>query len=295
VTIFTVALDYRHIGIWSYIAIIGLLVISSIFNEIGNVFFERDEQQKRRSKGTTKAKKTVNENGPVELPSTQKIQGMCRIASYIFLGVFVSLCFWVASPASDHPLFIATGIGGSFIGQLVPDLDKYIVDGDMRYHRNAITHSGLTVSFIVLIALLTIPDEYVSLDLFFIGLVLGVASHLFADNVESKSTLSQLFVDRARWKECPGDIRGIREDRERAWIDMHGAVMVLTAILLFARFQLASAMSYPIFWDGWELVFVPLVPTSLFLVVFTIVYYILSIVLRIAWSGTTDKPTKRKK
>ena len=287
ISVFSVALDYRNIGAWSYLVMACTFGLSAIFNEMGNVIDEKNEKIKRDLK--------IRDSNLPKNPDVKEHSGSrkYRLVAYLFLSAFCVYCFWIGTPASDHPLFIAAGYGGAFIGAFAPDLDKVPAE-DMKYHRNPVSHSSIVTCSIATFALLTLPDYYISLDLFVIGIVLGNSSHLFADNFESKATLSQLFVDKARWGECPGDIRVIKEDKERAWINIHGAAGVFFTLLLYARFQLAQLMAYPLFWDGWEVVAAPLNTVSATIVSIFIAYVALSFVALHAWRDDKKKGKEKR-
>jgi len=289
--IFTAIFDYRHVGLLSYVFMIGVFVMSIIPNEYANALYDREQKARKESEHKKRAKDDVVEQTVVR--STSKTQVVCRLITYSLLAVLVTFCFWVSSPATDNPFFLVAGIIGAAFGQHIPDLDNDVVD-DMRFHRNPITHSGIPIAIIVLLALLMIPDDYVSLQLLMIGIALGVASHLFADHVETHSTLVELLIQRPKWSQCPGDIRHIREDRQRDWLTFHGFILIFYVILLFARFQLAAVMEYPIFMDGDNFAIVPFTDMSFFIVAFTIVYYLLSLVFLVAWRKKKGDKKEKK-
>jgi succinate dehydrogenase/fumarate reductase cytochrome b subunit len=286
---FTIIFNYRDVGLIIYVALLVFIIISAILNEIANFIVSRVKKINRARNKEEGGKEIKIE------PGESKNVNYLRAASYLFLGFLIILVIYVAIPASDIPAFIIAGYGGAFWGAFLPDLDKTIVD--IRYHRNPVTHSGMIVFAIGIYALLAIPDEYISLMLFFIGLVMGTAAHVFCDNIESEGTLADVFTG-FKWKECPGDIRMIREEYERSWLFFHGISLVILIVLMFFKFNLEPFMAYPVIWDGTSFV---TTPVSDAILGFAIVYYVASFAMFIGWSswitmiGKKKKPAKGKK
>ncbi len=283
--IFTNFMNYRNATQLVYILMIALLAFVILNNEYGNALVEKAEKAKRNKEDLDEHKKSKDAKRIV----------VTRLSAWFWLCVFIAFGAWFSAPSTDNPFFLVAGYVGAFFGGREPDLDKDIVDGDMRFHRNPITHSGIIVMPIAIFGLLTLEDDYISLLLVAIGIMLGVASHLFADNIESNSTFSQVFIDFQHFKQCPGDIRHVRENRQRAWLNFHGIALVFITILLFARFQLAPLMEYPIFWDGWNYVGTALVPMTEFILVFALVYYIASFLMLVAWRKKKESKTSKKR
>lgn len=294
--VFSRALDYSDVGLPVYLLVAIILAITLICNEWGNSIDEKLAKTKRE-KGETTAEIVMSKED-----ATRVIR--LRLTTYAFLLAFVACCVYVAAPATDNPYFLVAGYAGAFLGGRMPDFDKDIVDDDMRFHRNPITHSGILVMPLAILALLTVEKTFVSLDLVAIGLMLGVASHCFADNFETKSTLMQIIVDFEHFKKCPGDIRHIKETRQRTWINFHGVILLFTAILLYFRFELISLMPEdPISWNGATYTVSTITPMAMFIIGFAIVYYILSFVFLVAWRkapeqkyherGTSKKTTRK--
>ncbi|HME51278.1 MAG TPA: metal-dependent hydrolase [Candidatus Lokiarchaeia archaeon] len=280
--IFSRALDYSNVGIPVYLFLAIILGITLICNEWGNSIDEKLAKTKRE-KGETTTEIVLSKED-----ATRVIR--LRLTTYAFLLVFVACCVYVAAPATDNPYFLVAGYAGAFLGGRMPDFDKDIVDDDMRFHRNPITHSGILVMPLAVLALLTVEKTFVSLDLVAIGLMLGVASHCLADNFETKSTLIQIIVDFEHFKKCPGDIRHIKETRQRAWINFHGVILLFTAILLYLRFELVSYMTAdPVTWNGASYTVNLITPMTMFIIFFAIVYYVLSFVFLVAWRKGPEK------
>jgi len=281
--IFTVVFGYKDVHLYLYTILIGVFIASFTCNEMANAMKAREDKEKRNNAETKKKQKESSES-----LETLKL----RLLTYLFLGMYIFICIYVGTTSSDHSIFIMAGYVGAFAGGQIPDLDIVAAGGDMRLHRNPVSHSNMLVLPFATFALLTLPDEYISLLLMIIGFVLGNTSHLVVDNIESKTTLADLIIDFKHFKECPGNITGIKEEKERSWLNSNAAFGIVFVVLMFARFNLSSFMNYPLFWDGWEVSLAPLVPMSSFLLIFTGTYYIFCIIALISWK---DKKKQKKK
>jgi VanZ family protein len=257
--VFTLAFDYKDAGWMTYAAVLACICFSCLFNEFANILVSRvkrinRERNKERGikvkddtgmlnesekKLVEKARNEDESGAKASLSSSEgKMLNVFHAFAYFFLGLLIVLATYTAMAASDIPGFIIAGYLCTMGGAWLPDLDKTVVD--IRYHRNPFTHSSFIVLAIGAYAVIAIPDIFVSLMLCFIGLLVGNAAHLLCDNIESEGSLADIFSDFKNWKECPGDIRIIREDRERAWLNMHAFFLIVMIVIMFARFNFSS-------------------------------------------------------
>lgn len=284
--VFTAAFGYKDVHLYWYIALIAVFAASCIFNEMANTIKARDDK-KDRENGEIKKK----QKEPSESFETMKF----RLFTYLCLGIYIFICVYIGTASSDHSIFVMAGYVGAFAGGQIPDLDIVATGGDMRLHRNPISHSNMFVLPFAVIALLTLPDEYISLMLMVIGVVLGNTSHLVVDNIQSKTTLSDLILDFKHFKQCPGNIQGIKEERERTWLNSNASFGLFFVVLMFARFNLTPAMYYPLFWDGWSITWAPLAPMSIFILLLTMLYYIFCFIALKLWKKEKKTTKTRRK
>jgi hypothetical protein len=224
-------------------------------------------------------------------PLESKVVSRLRILSFAFLCLIIFFVCYTSIPAVQDPsdLFIAYSMcafGGRF-----PDFDRDVPDS-MEFHRNPVTHSGMYGVPAGMIAIIMIANDFISTSkvLFFIAFIVGIASHLIADNVESESSLLDILRAIKNREKCPGDIRHICEVRERHWLWLHTFSLIAMLALLFSRYEMVPFTTSFLSYDNYTYDFTMTVQAWM-LLGFVIIYHVISVIAFIAWN---DKRAVRK-
>ncbi|MFX0099274.1 MAG: hypothetical protein ACFFCS_06795 [Candidatus Hodarchaeota archaeon] len=264
---YSVVLDFRNLKwIW-YLLFIIQLFLSIVFNDYANLINTRNEiQNKNRKKGSPRIKLTDKEKWMIDF---------CRIMTYILLVLTMTFTGVFSMPMADTSLTLMLGYMTAFFGGAFPDFDSFI---NIKFHRDPFTHSGILAVSVCVTALLICPYSYISVLIPFIGFLLGVTSHLVADNLKSDATLADALFGLFKEKGAPGDIRKIVENRERHWLGYHYISCLFLAILMLMRIAAAGIMN-------WKSLPEKTLnsPGGLFLLGFWGLYLILSGIFYLAW------------
>jgi Flp pilus assembly protein TadB len=263
---YTVIFQYRMIGLASYSILLVLIILSIACLDLSNSIVAKEERN-ARSRAKEEKEKTVEQQSPAvnadgsqgTQPSKVNTHGASkvtlssknelllarlRIGSYIFLFLIVAFTSYIAVPAVQDPSDLVIAYILAFLCARMPDLDKDITDGDMRFHRNPVSHSAIYGLVTGYVAILLIATDVMSTAkiIFFIAIVIGVASHLIVDNIESEMPISdavRAIVHRAK---CPGDIRHIRSKRQHEWLWLNAITLIIMAVLLYGRYEMYASI-----------------------------------------------------
>jgi hypothetical protein len=118
--------------------------------------------------------------------------------------------------------------------------------------------------------------------MFLFGLTVGATLHLFCDVVPDGSNVWEALKSFVNWDKSPGDIRGIKESKEQAYLIVNGLILAVHSILLVLR-SLSFVCDFPpIVSNG--VVSINMVSIGLF--VFTMILFLISFVIMRAWRST---------
>jgi hypothetical protein len=240
---FSVQQGYYDPGNFTWFALVATISASMIFNEIANTVSLR----KKRDDASNKKKSSDDQldkddpNYKALRSQTNLLETVLRVITYITLGLVIIVSVYVGIKGADHAYYVVFAYFCTAFGAIFPDFLDSTIPGDMRFHRDPWTHSTAIASLVAAGCLLTVDYYYVSLNLFAIAFLLGNTAHLLCDNFESGGTFSDAFVNPIKWRECPGDIRKIREDRERAWLNSQAFMAFVLIAFLSIRYGMASA------------------------------------------------------
>ncbi|MHA1681806.1 MAG: hypothetical protein ACTSUE_12420 [Promethearchaeota archaeon] len=266
--IYSTVMDFKDLKwIW-YVVMIFLVVCSILLNDYANYIYSSIKRINKDLEGEIRVELSKKE---------RKKMNTTKMVSYGLLFLTMTYAGIVAMPASGSSLFILLGYMTAYFGGVFPDFDSSI---SVTYHRHPSIHSGIFPLVIGMLAIFICPVASFSLMIPYAGFLIGVTSHLIADNLKSNATLADVFVGLANEKGAPGDIRQIREDRERAWLFLHYAFLIVTILLMFMRKDGVAFMNFPDVWTS-GVVNITLVPGIL--LGFTGIYYLVTIIAFQCW------------
>ena len=249
--IFSISFDYKHVGALTWLGLFVPIVLSILANEIANMIeFKRTEDERvRKSKSVDDQREKTDPVIKSQRSLAGTVESRCRILTYIFLGLVLVVCTYVAVPSTDNPAFLVAAYLCTVTGGTFPDFLDSTIPGTMEFHRDPGTHSAIFAGALGIGMMVIIPHDYVSLNLLFIAFVMGNMTHLVADNVESDSTLADLIKRPMKWIESPGDIRHIRENRERDWLLLQAIFSAVVLFFQFTRYQVYAWMDEIMVYD----------------------------------------------
>ncbi len=269
--LYSVILDFRDLSTRWYIILFIIVLFSILFNDWANFLISRMKSiNKKRGENVNKIKLTDDDK--------RRILKL-RISAYTLLFFTVVFTGVASMPMTDSSISLIVGYMTAISGGSFPDLDT--IPHDTKYHRNPFTHSGMFVVPIGLISTLILPVIFLKvLTIPILAYMIGVTSHLVCDNFNSNGTLSDAFVGLLTIKGAPGDIRGIRTNRERQWLLYHYAFLIFFILLGFMRMDLRGFMDYDPIWNGSTIILSP-IPIIIFII--TGMYLLVGYLLYRAW------------
>jgi hypothetical protein len=115
--------------------------------------------------------------------------------------------------------------------------------------------------------------------MFLFGLTVGAGLHLFCDVVPDGSNVREALVSFFKWDKSPGDIRGIKENKEQAYLIVNALILSVHSVLLVLR-SLSFVCDFPpIVSNG----VVSITTISVGLFVFCMILFIISLIIMRAW------------
>lgn len=225
---YSIVFGYVTASIYVFLMLVLLVVAAISFDVAANNIVQSSKAKKHEEK----VEKIKDE---AMTPEERKKMLSRQMCSYLFLGLVAVLCAYVSSPLSDNPIFVIGGFIGAAFGSWLPDMDKIVAD--ISKHRNPVSHSSLLLLALACYSTIMLPDVWVSAMLFFLGVMIGNTAHLVCDNFLEQGTVKDFFHAFHSWKECPGDIRHVRKEWNRAWLLLNAGLMVAMIFFMLARFD----------------------------------------------------------
>lgn len=268
---FTVVTGARDLNWKWYLILFMLLFVSMVLNELGNWIKSHNKKlNKNRGKGVDKIPIT-------RLQRNEKM--LLHLWAYFILLVTMIYTGIVSMPASGgSSLFLLIGYMTAVFGGEFPDKDFYLFRAGG--HRNPVTHSGMIFMSIGVIAILVCPIEFLPLMFPVSSLLLGSATHLICDQFKSNQMLSDAFAGIVKFKSSPGDIRGIKSDKERQWLAYHSVWLLSFSVIALLRIGRYWFMDYMPIWNGTNIL---MSPVPWMMVASLLVYYVVSMIMIATW------------
>ena len=210
-----------------------------------------------------------------------------EISIAFLLTALVSLIYFHSARALNRldnfeEALIMTGFLFSYIGSVLPDADLML---GIENHRNKWTHSSIIPSVVVIVVLFFTSEILLPVCMFLFGLTVGAMLHLFCDVVPDGSSVWEALKSFIKWDKSPGDIRGIKENKEQAYLIINGLILGVFSILLVLR-SLSWVCDFPpIINNG--IISINMISIGLF--VFSMILFLLSLILMRAFRS---KPRK---
>jgi len=284
---------YAHY-IWSASAfVVAMLIVTSIFYPVGDyraiiiasifTFFSiafqtrssKKEREYKALKGSNNISKEQKKKMRRSYLATREISVTFLLIALISLIYFHSLRALIRLDNFDEAV-ILTGFLFSYIGSVIPDADLML---GVENHRSKYTHSALIPSTVAIVCLFFTNEALMPICMLLFGLTVGAALHLFCDVVPDGSSVREALVSFIKWDKSPGDIRGIKENKEQAYLIINGLILGVFSVLFVLR-QLSGLCNFPPIMNNGILSITML---SIGLFAFSILLFIISIVIMFAW------------
>ncbi|MFX1444335.1 MAG: hypothetical protein ACFFHV_13050 [Promethearchaeota archaeon] len=284
---------YAHY-IWSASAfVVAMLIITSIFYPVGDfraiiiasiatfisIAFQTRSSRKEREYKALKGKNTTSKEQKKRMRrsylATREISAGFLLIALVFLIYFHSMRALSRLDNFDEAV-IMTGFLFSYIGSVVPDSDLML---GVENHRSKYTHSALIPSTVAIVCLFFTNEALMPICMLLFGLTVGAALHLFCDVVPEGSNVREAVVSFIKWDKTPGDIRGIKENKEQAYLIINGLILVVFSILFVLR-QLSGLCDFPPIMNNGVLSISTL---SIGLFAFSIFLFMISIIMMLTW------------
>ncbi len=284
---------YAHY-IWSASAfIVAMLMVTSIFYPVGDfraiiiasvatfisITFQTRSSRKEREYKALKGKNNISKKQKKKM---RKSYLATREVSVVFLLIaLVSLIYFHSMRALNRldnfdEAVIMTGFLFSYIGSILPDSDLML---GIENHRNKWTHSAIIPSTVAIVCIFFTSTILLPVCMLLFGLTVGAALHLFCDVVPEGSNVREALVSFVKWDKSPGDIRGIKENKEQAYLIINGLILVAFSVLFVLR-QLSGLCDFPPIMNNGILSISML---SIGLLAFSIFLFMISIIIMLAW------------
>ena len=264
-------LELRDLNWKWYLVLLILLILTMAFNEAGN-FINSSNKKLNKNRGKDVPEIKMNDR-------ERLFMHLFWAVAYLFLLFTMAFTGVVSMPmSSTTSLFLVFGYIMAVAGGMMPDFDTPI----LHRHRNPITHSGLFPVSIGALVLLVCPTTVLDICILSAGFLLGYGSHLICDNINSGSTFSDAISGLIAMKSSPGNVIGIKSDRERQWLGIGWIPVMILVVLTFMRLGEFGFMDYPPIWNGGSFI---MAPTSWLVVIFWIGHVIVTLACYVRWKG----------
>ena len=240
----------------------------SILFQIRSSKKERDYKTLKGKDDVTKEQKRKNRSAYL---ATREMSIILLLIALVFLIYFHSMRAINKLDNFDEAL-IMTGFLFSYIGSVLPDADLML---GIENHRNKYTHSAIIPSTVAIVCIFFTNAALMPVCMILFGLTVGAMLHLFCDVVPEGSNMGQALISFVKWDKSPGDIRGIKEDKEQAYLIINGLILGIF-LLLFVLRQLSGLCDFPPIVNN-GVVSISLL--SIALLVFSLILFLISFVI----------------
>jgi hypothetical protein len=201
------------------------------------------------------------------------------ITALMTISALILMIFHIGLMYNGLPNFHFGMVFGGYIlaTEVAINADKDFTIGGVRAHRDPFTHSASIGSLLAFFFIFFLEGDALIVCILGFGICTGMMMHLFCDIVPEGRNGLQAIVAFFKWKESPGDIRGIRESCEQPWLLINGSILGFFGILSILR-SLTTKAEFPAVWGmgGWGFT-----ALSQALFVTSIILLILPFVLRV--------------
>ena len=290
---------YSHY-IWSASAfVVAMLVVTSIFYPIGDyraiilsavftffsIVFQIRSSKKERVYKDLKGKNNVSKEQKRKV--RRSYLATREISIFFLLTALIALTYFHSARALSRlenfdEAVIITGFLFSYIGSVLPDSDLML---GVENHRNKWTHSAIIPSIVAIICIFFTNATLLPICMLLFGLTVGAMMHLFCDVVPDGSNVREALVSFFKWDKSPGDIRGIKENKEQAYLIINGLILMAFSILFVFR-QLSGLCDFPPIVNNGV---ISISQISLALLVFSLILFLLSFIIMRAFRSAPRK------
>lgn len=224
--------------------------ITSLVLAVGAIVVQNWEAQWDRAYKKTKAKTNPTKKKFYKnLYRGARMVIMTLLTIAVMILVFFHIGLMYNGLENFHFALVFVGFWLAILGAVTPDFDLTI--GGVKAHRDPLTHSSALGSVIAISLIFFVGDEWVILSFISFGLCVGMMMHLICDIIPEGSNGIQAIVSVFKWKESPGDIRGIREGCEQPYLVINGGILAFFSIFSIVR-SLTERIAFPAVWgtDG---------------------------------------------
>ena len=211
---------------------------------------------------------------------------MLTFAILLLMGFHIGLMY--NGLENFHFGLIFSGYFLAIFGSMIPDLDTGIFG--IGSHRDPTTHSALIGSVMAFSLIFFLEGDFLIICFMSFSICIGMMMHLFCDIVPEGSNGIKALISLFRWKESPGDIRGIREDREQPYLVTNGLILGFFAIVSIVR-SLTERVAFPAVWGVNGANFTDI---SAILFVVSVLLLIAPLIMRVLFSDKKKKSTKKR-
>lgn len=287
---------YAHY-IWSASAyLVAMLIVTSILYPIGDyraiiissvctffsIVFQIRSSKKERVYKDLKGKNNVSKEQKRKVRrsylATREVSIFFLLTALIALTYFHSALALSRLENLDEAVII-TGFLFSYIGSVLPDSDLML---GVENHRNKWTHSAIIPSIVAIICIFFTHATLLPVCMLLFGLTIGSMMHLLCDVVPDGSNVREALVSFFKWNKSPGDIRGIKENKEQAYLIINSLILGAFSILFVFR-QLSGLCDFPPIVNNGV---ISISQISLALLVFSLILFLLSFVIMRTFRST---------